>query len=86
MLRSISLMLALFAMCSAGLAFDAEATIQQYNATRPECRQGETLGGSILTPEQSAEACERLNEIGAELKANNYCFDQAEQEWAVCKQ
>lgn len=80
MLRSISLMLALFAMCSAGLAFDAEATIQQYNATRPECRQGETL-----TPEQSAEACERLNEIGAELKANNYCFDQAEQEWAACK-
>lgn len=41
MLRSISLVLALAAIVSAAQAFDAEATIQQYNATRPECRQGE---------------------------------------------
>ena len=40
--------------------------------------------GRILL--RSAEACERLNQIGAELKANNYCFDQAEQEWIACQQ
>jgi hypothetical protein len=81
-----ALLALLIALPSAAFAtFDATSVIQMYDATRPECRQAESLGGTELTKDQSEAACERLEKIGAELKNNGYCFDQSEQEWAVCK-
>lgn len=84
MLRAVLVVFMIALSSVAGSAFDAATVIQQYNATRPECRQGESLGGTSLTPEQSAAACDRLDKLGAELEVNRYCFDEAEQEWAAC--
>lgn len=77
--------LALFMPSAAWADFNSENVIQSYNATRIECRQAESLGGTKLTKEQSDAACDRLEAIGAELKTNGFCFDQSEQVWGACK-
>ncbi|WP_395449400.1 hypothetical protein ACHMW7_05875 [Aminobacter sp. UC22_36] len=80
----VALALSLFTLPLA-LAFDGPKTVQDYYKLRPECRQGETATGEILTANQSAASCTALDRLGRELTANGYCWINSEQEWVVCK-
>lgn len=70
----LALLLAALTFGTAPLAFDAETKIQEYYKLRPECRV-----------EADEKACEALNTLGKELTDNGYCWNQSEQEWAVCR-
>lgn len=67
-----------------GFAFDGAKTIESYNEARPGCRQAE-MNGQPISAEESDKQCKILAKLGSELKANGYCFNQSEQEWAICK-
>lgn len=72
-------------MSSLALAFDGPKTAQDYYKLRPECRQGETATGEILTAQQSAASCAALEQLGKLLADNGYCWVKSEQEWVACK-
>jgi hypothetical protein len=81
-MRALGLLLA---MSVPALAFDGTQAAEEYYAVRGECRIGETATGIQLTAEQNDQQCKKLEELGAALKANGYCWDNDELEWVRCQ-
>ncbi len=83
-MRKLMLAVCLCLGATSALAYDARTAAQEWNDARGNCRMGETSDGQPLTKDEVAATCERRDVLTVELKANGMCFDQSEQEWAVC--
>lgn len=82
-----SLLCSLFLLALTGVPaspFDGEAVSTAYYSARAACRVSE-WHEKQLTQQESAEFCLILDALGAQLKANGYCWDNAELIWATCK-
>lgn len=84
-MRFAAIFLAALTLGTSLFAFDATAKIETYYDLRHECRVGEDAKGAALSSEQSAASCRELAVVGKELTKAGYCFDNSEQEWALCE-
>jgi hypothetical protein len=66
--------------------FDGPAVAEIYGDVSGACRQGETVKGEQLTPEESGKQCLILDALGEQLRRHGYCWFNGEQEWVLCKE